>query len=193
MEKLLQGAVYNYLKYKNKSVEGIIYQIKGDSKVLEYIYKLLKDVHKDIYKSKSFEEIKLIFENYIRSSKEYIFSKEEYDQFNEIITNLLLAFEYSVGKKNQPIKKEHKPRKEIKSSYDLFKDEVENTINKDAYKSPLDTFLRAYLNDEKIIKSWRSMFDKYTNHDDSEEIKENDDNFNSQIATILQELWGKHQ
>lgn len=193
MEKLLQGAVYNYLKYKDKSAEGIIYQIKGDSRVLEYIYKLLRDVHKDIYKSRSFEEIKLIFKNYIHSSKEYIFSKEEFDQFDEIIAKLLLAFEYCVEKRTQPIKKEHKPRKEIKSSYDLFKDEVENTINKDAYKSPFDTFLRAYLNDEKIIKSWRAMFDKYTNHDDSEEIKENDDNFNSQIATILQELWEKYQ
>ena len=193
MEKLLQGAVYNYLKYKDKSTEGIIYQIKGDSKVLEYIYKLLRDTHKDIYKSKSFEEIKLIFEKYIHESKEYIFSKEEFEQFNEIIAKLLIAFEYCVGKKNQPIKKEHKPRKEIQSSYDLFKEKIESSIDKDAYKSPLDTFLRAHLIDEKIIKSWRSIFDYYTNHDDSEEIKENDDNFNSQIATILKELWEKNQ
>lgn len=192
MEKLLQGAVFNYLKCREKSIEEIIYQIEGEEKVLQYIYKLLRDTQKNISKSKSFEEIKEIFEKYIHASREYIFSKKELDQFNEIIINLLLAFKYCVETKPQPARKENKPRKEIQTIYDLFKEKIEGTINKDAYKSQLETFIRAHLNDDKIVKSWRSIFDYFTNHDDSEEIKENDDNFNSQITAILEELWKKH-
>jgi hypothetical protein len=207
MEKLLQGSIHNYLRFIPNSISAVISQIEIDFEKLHpnvsvYISRVLTELQKEVHHCRKYEDAKTLIQNYIRNSKEFIFNKEEYIQFNKAIEKLLPAIKYAIedwekNKKDKNQKKEVPPQKikksnEIQSVYDKFKAYLKVYISPEAYKSDKGGFIRAFSTEEevKIHKIW---FNKFSNHEDSEEIKQAEKNLRSQLNTALSALWEENQ
>jgi hypothetical protein len=204
MKELIRGSISNYLKFKHDSIKEIIIQLELELGKLEpnvnvYFLLLLETLQKGLHNCNSYSEVEEIIQKYINNSKEYIFNKKEFNQFEKIIQKILPEFKYLIEEPNEIeiILHEHKKqipnvrKKEFKSIYDLFKEYLHKEIPIGAYKLIPDKFIEIYTSDEKKgpFKAW---YNNYSNHEDSEEIKEVEENFQENLNRILKEIYEEH-